>query len=145
MGSPHSKHSSHLPVPKTTRRQDIAYDAADPDSQFPRIEEPSPSEGTPNVLIALSDDAGFGSSSCFDAPCQMPNVETLPASGLGSNRFRATTLRIALTRQQLVSTASKDRVAAAAEGSNRGPHGMASFAVIGRTAHVPVGRYLRRR
>ena len=55
----------------------MAYDAKDPDSKFPPIEQLRPPKGAPNVLIILIDDAGFGSASAFGGPCQTPNVEKL--------------------------------------------------------------------
>ncbi len=65
----------------------VAYDAKDPESKFPPIEQLRPPKGAPNVLIILIDDAGFGSSSAFGGPCQTPNAEKLAAGGLKFNRF----------------------------------------------------------
>ena len=75
------KHRSHLPMPNTQRSQFIAYDAKDPDSKFPPIEQLRPPKGAPNVLIVLIDDAGFGSSSAFGGPCQTPNAEVWRRAG----------------------------------------------------------------
>ena len=50
MTSEDRKHRSHLPMPNTTRTQFIAYDAKDPDSKFPPIEQLRPPKGAPNVL-----------------------------------------------------------------------------------------------
>jgi hypothetical protein len=36
------------------------YDASDPDTAYPPIEELRPPPGAPNVLIVLIDDVGFG-------------------------------------------------------------------------------------
>jgi arylsulfatase len=66
------KHRSHLPIPTDTKRDLITYDAKDPDTKFPPIEQLRPPKGAPNVLIVLIDDAGFGSSSAFGGPCQTP-------------------------------------------------------------------------
>jgi arylsulfatase A-like enzyme len=95
------KHRSHLPMPNTQRPQFIAYDAKDPDSKFPPIEQLRPPEGAPNVLIVLIDDAGFGSSSAFGGPCQTPNAEALAAGGLKYIRFHTTAL-CSPTRQALL-------------------------------------------
>ena len=35
------------------------YDAKDPDTKFPPIEQLRPPKGAPNVLLILIDDAGF--------------------------------------------------------------------------------------
>ncbi|MCE2932751.1 MAG: arylsulfatase [Hyphomicrobiales bacterium] len=95
------KHRSHLPMPNTARSQFIAYDAKDPDSKFPPIEELRPPNGAPNVLIVLIDDAGFGSSSAFGGPCRTPNAERLAAGGLKFNRFHTMAICSA-TRQGLL-------------------------------------------
>src|SRR5678810_451697 len=96
-----TKHRSHLPMPNTQRSQFIAYDAKDPDSKFPPIEQLRPPKGAPNVLIVLIDDAGFGSSSAFGGPCQTPNAEALAAGGLKYTRFHTTAL-CSPTRQALL-------------------------------------------
>ncbi len=101
MSSEDKKHRSHLPMPNTGRPQFIAYDAKDPDSKFPPIEDLRPPAGAPNVLIVLIDDAGFGSSSAFGGPCQTPNAERLAADGLKLNRFHTTAL-CSPTRQALL-------------------------------------------
>ena len=86
------KNRSHLPIPTPERTGLITYDAKDPDTKFPPIEQLRPPKGAPNVLIILIDDAGFGSSSAFGGPCQTPNAEKLAAGGLKYNRFHTTAL-----------------------------------------------------
>jgi arylsulfatase len=88
-------------MPNTQRPKFIAYDARDPDSKFPPIEQLRPPEGAPNVLIILIDDAGFGSTSAFGGPCQTPSAEKLAAAGLKFNRFHTTAL-CSPTRQALL-------------------------------------------
>ena len=101
MNSDDKKHRSHLPMPNTARRGLITYDAKDPDTKFPPIEQLRPPKGAPNVLIILIDDAGFGSASAFGGPCQTPNAEKLAANGLKYNRFHTTAL-CSPTRQALL-------------------------------------------
>ena len=101
MSTQDNKHRSHLPMPNTQRTPFIAYDAKDPDSKFPPIEQLRPPKGAPNVLIVLIDDAGFGSSSAFGGPCQTPSAEKLAAGGLKFNRFHTTAL-CSPTRQALL-------------------------------------------
>jgi arylsulfatase len=102
MGTTDKKHRSHLPMLKTPpRSQFIAFDAKDPDSSFPPIEELRPPEGAPNVLIVLLDDVGFGASSAFGGPCQTPTAEKLVSGGLTYNRFHTTAL-CSPTRQALL-------------------------------------------
>ncbi len=82
MGHDDKKNRSHLPIPTPERSGLVTYDAKDPDSKFPPIEQLRPPKGAPNVLIVLIDDAGFGSSSAFGGPCQTPSAENLAAGGL---------------------------------------------------------------
>ena len=90
-----------LPIPDRPRSGLITYDARDPDSKFPPIEQLRPPKGAPNVLIILLDDAGFGSASAFGGPCQTPNAEKLAAGGLKFNRFHTTAL-CSPTRQAML-------------------------------------------
>ena len=101
MNAQDRKHRSHLPMPNTTRPRFIAYDAKDPDSKHPPIEQLRPPKDAPNVLIVLIDDAGFGSSSAFGGPCQTPSAEKLASCGLKFNRFHTTAL-CSPTRQALL-------------------------------------------
>jgi arylsulfatase A-like enzyme len=57
----------------------------------PRFEVKAPA-GAPNVLIILIDDMGFGQSSAFGGPIQMPTVEKLAKQGLRYNNFHTTAL-----------------------------------------------------
>jgi Sulfatase len=81
-----------LPIPDRPYTGFIAYDAKDPKSTFPPIEALRPSAGAPNVLIVLLDDVGFGTSSAFGGPVNMPVAERLAANGLKYNRFHTTAL-----------------------------------------------------
>lgn len=56
-----------------------------------RFEVKAP-EKAPNVLVILIDDIGFGHSSAFGGPINMPNLERLAANGLKYNRFHTTAL-----------------------------------------------------
>lgn len=96
-----NKDRMHLPMPNTTPSGYIAYDARDPDSKFPPINQLRPPQGAPNVLIVLIDDAGFGSSSAFGGPCHTPVAERLAKAGLKYNRFHTTAL-CSPTRQALL-------------------------------------------
>ena len=86
------KDRSHLPIATPERTGLITYDAKDPDSKFPPIEQLRPPKGAPNVLLILLDDVGFGASSAFGGPCATPNAEVLAAAGLKYNRFHTTAL-----------------------------------------------------
>ena len=92
---------SALPIPSKPSTGLITYDAKDPDTKFPPIEQLRPPKGAPNVIVILIDDAGFGSSSAFGGPCHTPNAERLAAQGLKYNRFHTTAL-CSPTRQALL-------------------------------------------
>jgi arylsulfatase len=57
----------------------------------PRFQVKAP-EKAPNVLIVLIDDMGFGMSSAFGGPIQMPTVDRLAKNGLRYNHFHTTAL-----------------------------------------------------
>ena len=82
MGFDDKKHRSHLPIATPERAGFVAYDAKDPDTKFPPIEQLRPPVGAPNVLLILIDDAGFGSSSAFGGPCRRRTWRHLAAEGL---------------------------------------------------------------
>lgn len=56
-----------------------------------RFQVKAPSKA-PNVLVILIDDIGFGHSSAFGGPINMPNLERLASNGLKFNRFHTTAL-----------------------------------------------------
>ena len=59
-----------LPIPDAPRTGPITYDAKDPETKFPPIEQLRPPKGAPNILIVLLDDVGFGASSAFGGPAR---------------------------------------------------------------------------
>jgi arylsulfatase A-like enzyme len=56
-----------------------------------RFEVKAPAKA-PNVIIVLIDDIGFGQSSAFGGPVQMPNAERIAANGIKYNNFHTTAL-----------------------------------------------------
>jgi arylsulfatase A-like enzyme len=101
MSNPDKIQRSILPIPDRQRTGLITYDAKDPDTKYPPIEELRPPKGAPNVLVILLDDVGFGAASAFGGPCQTPVAERLAAGGLKYNRFHTTAL-CSPTRQALL-------------------------------------------
>ena len=101
MSNVDNKNRTHLPMKNTVQPKLITYDAKDPDTSFPPIEQLRPPKGAPNVLIVLIDDAGFGAPSVFGGPCHTPSAEKLAAGGLKYNRFHTTAL-CSPTRQALL-------------------------------------------
>src|SRR5688572_32682956 len=79
-----------LPIPEPKRAAITEFDARKATAP-PRFEVKAPA-GAPNVLIVLIDDMGFGMSSAFGGPIQMPTVERLANQGLRYNHFHTTAL-----------------------------------------------------
>jgi arylsulfatase A-like enzyme len=52
---------------------------------------PAP-DGAPNVLLVMTDDAGFGNPSGFGGPINTPTLERLADGGLSYNRFHVTAM-----------------------------------------------------
>jgi arylsulfatase len=83
---------SILPIPDRAQVRLTTYDAKDPNAKFAPIEPLRPPKGAPNVLVVLLDDVGFGASSAFGGPVNMPTAERLAANGLRYTRFHTTAL-----------------------------------------------------
>ena len=81
---------SVLPIAEPIIPHCTTVDARDtkPPAQF-QVKAPS---GAPNVLIVLIDDMGFGQSSAFGGPIQMPNLEKMANGGLRYKDFHTTAL-----------------------------------------------------
>jgi arylsulfatase A-like enzyme len=101
MSNEDKKNRSQLPIQGVQRSGLLTFDARDPDTKFPPIEQLRPPKTAPNVLLILIDDVGFGASSAFGGPCNTPNAEKLAAGGLKFNRFHTTAL-CSPTRQALL-------------------------------------------
>ena len=96
-----AKDRAYLPIPDRPRTGLITYDAKDPETQYPPIEQLRPPVGAPHILVILVDDVGFGAASAFGGPCQTPNAERLATGGLKYTRFHTTAL-CSPTRQALL-------------------------------------------
>jgi hypothetical protein len=70
-----------LPIPDVESVGLTTYDAKDPKTSYPPIVPLRPPAGAPNVLIVLLDDVGFGASSAFGGPVNMPLAERLANGG----------------------------------------------------------------
>lgn len=101
MSIPDAVNRSILPIPDASHVGLTTFDAKDPDTKYPPIEQLRPPRGAPNVLIVLIDDCGFGASSAFGGPIATPNAERLAKGGLKLNRFHTTAL-CSPTRQALL-------------------------------------------
>lgn len=81
---------SVLPVAEHQYAATDVLDARDAKAP-PRFEIKAP-EKAPNVVIVLLDDIGFGHSSAFGGPINMPTLEKMASEGLRYNRFHTTAL-----------------------------------------------------
>jgi arylsulfatase A-like enzyme len=88
-----------LPIPDLPTRATPALHASD--ATAPPIIPLRPPSSAPNILIVLIDDMGFGATSAFGGPCEMPTLERLADEGLTYNRFHTTAL-CSPTRQALL-------------------------------------------
>jgi arylsulfatase A-like enzyme len=79
-----------LPIPEPRYPHSTVFDARNA-SPPPRFEVKAPANA-PNVVIVLIDDMGFGQSSAFGGPINMPTVEQLANGGLRYNQFHTTAL-----------------------------------------------------
>jgi len=89
-----------LPIPEPQYPHSTVFDARNA-TPPPRFEVRAPASA-PNVLIMLIDDMGFGQSSAFGGPINMPTVERLANAGLRYNEFHTTAL-CSPTRSALLS------------------------------------------
>src|SRR5437870_6047957 len=79
-----------LPIKEPTYPESTVLDARDAKAP-PRFEVKAPAKA-PNVVVVLIDDIGFGASSAFGGPINMPTLDKLAAGGLRYNRFHTTAL-----------------------------------------------------
>jgi arylsulfatase A-like enzyme len=79
-----------LPIPEPKLKPITTFDARKA-TPPPRFEIKAPANA-PNVLLVMLDDMGFGMSSAFGGPIQMPTVERLGNEGLRYNHFHTTAL-----------------------------------------------------
>jgi len=83
---------SVLPIRPVPRRGATAVDIRDQRPAFAATPALRPPAGAPNVVVILLDDMGFGASSAFGGPCEMPAAERLAANGLRYSRFHTTAI-----------------------------------------------------
>ena len=88
--SPGALDRTVLPIKEPPRQTYTELDArnAKPPERF----EVNAPKGAPNVVIVLIDDMGFGASSRYGGPINMPTLERLAANGISYTRFHTTAL-----------------------------------------------------
>jgi hypothetical protein len=79
-----------LPRPEAPFQGKIGRTVKDSTPDFPKgVEAPA---GSPNVLLILTDDVGFGATSTFGGPIQTTTFQRLADSGLRYNMYHTTAL-----------------------------------------------------
>ena len=79
-----------LPIPEPKRQTYKELDVRN--AKAPARWEVKAPQGAPNVVVVLIDDIGFGASSAFGGPINMPNLEKVAATGIKYTRFHTTAL-----------------------------------------------------
>ena len=79
-----------LPHPDAPFTGKIGRTAKDSTSDFPT--QLSAPKGAPNVLVIMTDDVGFGTSSTFGGPIPTPTMDRIAKAGLRFNNFHTTAL-----------------------------------------------------
>ena len=79
-----------LPRPQAPFAGEIGKTTAGSRPDFPKsVTAPA---GAPNVLLIMTDDAGFGSSGTFGGPVPTPNLDRLASNGIKFNEFHTTAI-----------------------------------------------------
>ena len=89
-GPPVVAASKQLPHPDPPFKGKIGETYKDSTPDYPRPVKAS--KGSPNVLLVLLDDVGFGMCSTFGGPVPTPHLDKLAKNGLTYNRFHTTAL-----------------------------------------------------
>ncbi len=79
-----------LPIQEPARQTYTELDARD--AKAPERWSVKAPEGAPNVVVVLIDDMGYGASSRFGGPINMPVLDKVAAEGISYNRFHTTSL-----------------------------------------------------
>ena len=78
-----------LPFPEPQSASVVGKTLKDSKHQWRQAEKHLP-EDAPNIVIFMTDDAGFANSSTFGGPVSTPTLERLANSGISYNRFHTT-------------------------------------------------------
>lgn len=81
----------NLPFPQTPSASVAGRTLADSQHQWRRDPDRLP-ENPPNIVIFMSDDAGFSAPECFGGPVHMPTMARLAERGVSYNRFHTTAI-----------------------------------------------------
>lgn len=90
MASPHPT-GPDLPFPTPPTASRVGRSLRDSDHEW-RDRSPARPDGAPNVVIFMTDDAGFANGSPFGGPINLPTMERVLNMGVGFNRFHTTAM-----------------------------------------------------
>jgi arylsulfatase len=99
-----------LPFPEPPSASKAGKTLADSKHQWRKAESHLPKDA-PNIVIFMTDDAGFSNPSTFGGPVNMPTMDRLAASGISYNAFH-TTAMCSPTRASLLTGRNHHRVGA---------------------------------
>ena len=80
----------YLPNPPTQFGGQIGLSAADSKPYWPP--QVVPPKGAPNILLIMTDDAGYGVSSTFGGVIPTPNLDRIAKMGIRYTQFHSTAL-----------------------------------------------------
>jgi len=99
-----------LPFPEPVSASVAGKTLKDSKHQWRKAERHLP-EDAPNIVIFMSDDAGFANASTFGGPVHTPTLDRLAKSGISYNAFH-TTAQCSATRASLLTGRNHHRVGA---------------------------------
>jgi arylsulfatase len=99
-----------LPFPEPQSASVAGKTLKDSKHQWRQAEKHLP-EDAPNIVIFMTDDAGFANSSTFGGPVNTPTLDRLANTGISYNRFH-TTAQCTATRASLLTGRNHHRVGA---------------------------------
>lgn len=99
------------PAPEFQGKIGPNYKESKPDFS-PALSVTAP-EGTPNILVIVLDDIGYGHLGCYGGPIETPNIDKLASNGLRYSNFHTTAL-CSPTRAALLTGRNHHAVAMAA-------------------------------
>ncbi|TNJ41247.1 arylsulfatase [Tamlana fucoidanivorans] len=103
------KEGAVLPFKEPASSSVTGKTLADSKHQWRKAEKHLP-ENAPNIVIFMTDDAGFANPSAFGGPVNMPTMKRLAESGISYNAFH-TTAMCSPTRASLLTGRNHHRVA----------------------------------
>lgn len=99
-----------LPFPEPPSASTAGKTLADSKHQWRKPKNHLP-KNAPNIVIFMTDDAGFANPETFGGPVHMPTIDRLAKSGISYNRFH-TTAQCSATRASLLTGRNHHRVGA---------------------------------